>query len=40
MKKNYEFNRVLKSDVVDFLDESARIANLQLTMIDDIMTIS
>jgi D-sedoheptulose 7-phosphate isomerase len=40
MKKKYEFSKILKSEISDFLDESARIANFQSSMIDEIMTIS
>tara|TARA_B110000881_G_C18591787_1_gene528492 strand:- start:1687 stop:2286 length:600 start_codon:yes stop_codon:yes gene_type:complete len=40
MKKKYEFSKILKSEISDFLEESARIANFQSSMIDEIMTIS
>ncbi len=40
MKKKYEFSKISTSDISIFLEESARIADHQLSMIDDIMTIS
>ena len=40
MKKKYEFNKLSKSEISSFLVESARIAEYQLSIVDEIMSIS